>query len=231
MLVDCPGLVFPAVDMPKQLQILCGIFPIAQVREPFSAIQYMGKFVPIEKIYKLNLQDARNKPDKFDPSKGEIEWSAWMICEAYAEKRGYHTRSGLDVHRTGLEILFDIIDGRLILYFLPNQTSINMGDFSEERLCKPLTELSPEETATISDLTSNTDDSTAATSKASERRSRKKGEKLVAVVNVPKEPTAPTTGEESEESEEDEDDYEEDLNEEDDDAEAATSSNPWDALS
>jgi hypothetical protein len=32
MLCDCPGLVFPAVELPKPLQILCGIFPIAQVR-------------------------------------------------------------------------------------------------------------------------------------------------------------------------------------------------------
>lgn len=236
MLVDCPGLVFPAVDMPKQLQILCGIFPIAQVREPFSAIQYMAKFVPIEKIYKLNIADARNKPDKFNPAKGEIEWSAWMICEAYAEKRGYHTRSGLDVHRAGLEILFDIIDGRLILYFLPNQTTINMGDFSEERLCKPLTELSPEEKDKLADIATNINEWSAETSSAPQGRTKKRGEKLVAVANVPKGPSAAdtTTDEESEEGEEDgETDDEGDDNEGGSDVqgETATSSNPWDVLS
>ena len=139
MLVDCPGLVFPAVDMPKQLQILCGIFPIAQVREPFSAIQYMAKFVPVEQVYQLNLSDARD-PVKYDKSKGEIPWSAWMICEAYAEKRGYHTRRGLDVHRAGLEILFDVIDGRVVLYFLPNQTHISLGAYTDPdgKICHPL---------------------------------------------------------------------------------------------
>ena len=31
-LCDCPGLVFPAVDMPKPLQVLSGLYNIAQVR-------------------------------------------------------------------------------------------------------------------------------------------------------------------------------------------------------
>lgn len=53
VLCDSPGIVFPAVDVPKQLQILCGIFPIAQVREPYSAIEYLAERVHIENIYKL----------------------------------------------------------------------------------------------------------------------------------------------------------------------------------
>lgn len=30
-LCDCPGLVFPAVDISKELQVLSGVFPISQV--------------------------------------------------------------------------------------------------------------------------------------------------------------------------------------------------------
>lgn len=225
MLVDCPGLVFPAVDMPKQLQILCGIFPIAQVREPFSAIQYMSKFVPIEKIYKLNVNDCMSKLDKYDPSKGEIEWSAWMICEAYAAKRGYHTRSGLDVHRAGLEILFDIIDGRLILYFLPNQSTINMGDFSEERLCKPLTPLSPAD-AKLPELPS-----ASLEESSGKGRSKRvmKGEKLVAVATAPKPAQAEDDSDSEEEEEEPEDIGAAVAGGSDDETQG--SSNPWDALS
>src|SRR5205085_956965 len=39
-LVDCPGLVFPSL-IPKPMQVLMGCFPIAQLREPYSAVQYI----------------------------------------------------------------------------------------------------------------------------------------------------------------------------------------------
>lgn len=42
-LCDCPGLVFPS-KVPKTLQILMGSFPIAQLREPFTTVKYLGKF-------------------------------------------------------------------------------------------------------------------------------------------------------------------------------------------
>lgn len=137
MLCDCPGLIFPAVDMPKELQILCGIYPIAQVREPYSAITYLSQFVPVEGIYKL---EPPEQEFDYDPEKGEIEWSAWRICEAYAAKRGYHNRQGrLDVHRAGREILFDVIDGRIVLYFLPNQSDVDIGFYvNEEAMHDPL---------------------------------------------------------------------------------------------
>lgn len=41
-LCDCPGLVFPS-KVPKTLQILMGSFPIAQLREPYTTIKYLGK--------------------------------------------------------------------------------------------------------------------------------------------------------------------------------------------
>lgn len=41
-LCDCPGLVFPS-KVPKVNQVLMGSFPIAQLREPFTTIKYIGK--------------------------------------------------------------------------------------------------------------------------------------------------------------------------------------------
>lgn len=41
-LCDCPGLVFPS-KIPRELQVLMGSFPIAQLREPFTAVRYLGK--------------------------------------------------------------------------------------------------------------------------------------------------------------------------------------------
>jgi len=121
MLCDCPGLVFPACDVPKVLQIICGIYPIAQVREPYTAIKYIAERVPLEEVYRL---------EKLYPDQ---PWNAWEICESYAEKRGYHTQKGRpDTHRAGLEILRDHLDGRVVLYFTPNSAKIDVRVYEEE---------------------------------------------------------------------------------------------------
>jgi len=120
MLCDCPGLVFPACDVPKVLQVVCGIFPLAQLREPYSAIQYIAERIPLETVYKLEKLHT------------DQPWTAWEICESYAEKRGYHTQKGRpDTHRSGLEILRDLLDGRVVLYFTPNSAKINVNVYEE----------------------------------------------------------------------------------------------------
>ena len=73
-LCDCPGLVFPTY-VPKTLQILTGVFPIAQVQEPYSVIQYLAELCPIEKY--LNLKH----PDMEGSESQSFFWSAWAICE------------------------------------------------------------------------------------------------------------------------------------------------------
>jgi hypothetical protein len=118
VLQDCPGLVFPALDVPKPLQVLCGIYPLSQLREPYSAVHYLAERVPVEEIYRL---------EKVNPDE---PWSGWHICQAYAKKRGYTTRRGnYDGHRAGIEILKDVWDGRVVLYFLPYQTHINLHSY------------------------------------------------------------------------------------------------------
>jgi ribosome biogenesis GTPase A len=118
VLQDCPGLVFPALDVPKHLQVLCGIYPLSQLREPYSAVHYLAERVPVEEIYRL---------EKVYP---EEPWSGWHICQAYAKKRGYTTHRGnFNGHRAGIEILKDVWDGRIVLYFLPYQTQINLHSY------------------------------------------------------------------------------------------------------
>lgn len=109
VLCDCPGLVFPALDRPKSLQILCGLYPIAQVREPYSALRYLAERLPIEKMYGLQLPEDNES------------WTPYNICEAYAQKRGYFiAKTGrLDTHRAGLELLYDCIDGKIAISWPP----------------------------------------------------------------------------------------------------------------
>jgi ribosome biogenesis GTPase A len=133
MLCDCPGLVFPAVDVPKLLQVVFGIYPIAQVREPYSSIRYIAERVPLETIYKL---------DKIEEDQ---PWTPYELCESYAEKRGYHTQKGrADTHRAALEILRDHLDGRVVLYFTPNSSRINVGVYDEGAVDIDLNEIKEE---------------------------------------------------------------------------------------
>ena len=122
VLCDCPGLVFPALDRPKALQILCGLFPIAQVREPFSAIRYLAERVAVEKIYGLQYPDT-----------DEPYWTPYSICEAYAIKRGYYVKRGRpDVHRAGLEILRDCVDGVISISWPPPDIDLDAIQVEKE---------------------------------------------------------------------------------------------------
>lgn len=53
-LCDCPGLVFPMVGVPYPLQVLGGQVNIAQVRETFSTLAYVGARFPLERAYNLH---------------------------------------------------------------------------------------------------------------------------------------------------------------------------------
>ena len=67
-LVDSPGLTFPSY-YPKPLQILSGLFPIDQVRSPFTAIGFLAERVNLVQTFQLrHLSD-------------EGAWTAWDICE------------------------------------------------------------------------------------------------------------------------------------------------------
>lgn len=127
-LCDCPGLVFPSY-YPKQLQVLMGCYPISQLREPYSSIQYLAERVDMVAKLKLKPADeiAHEKPAINDgnylPVKNtQSQWSAWSICESWAAHRGFLTaRSGRpDVYRAANHLLRMALDGRtLCMTFYP----------------------------------------------------------------------------------------------------------------
>ncbi|KAG1049820.1 hypothetical protein G6F43_007874 [Rhizopus delemar] len=113
-LCDSPGLVFPAM-IPRSLQILSGMYPIAQVQEPYSAIRYLAEHVPLEKI--LSLVPTDIDLDELQ----DYKWSAWSICEEFAKDRGFYTAKAAqpDVYRAANAILRLTADGRVLLSFKP----------------------------------------------------------------------------------------------------------------
>uniref|UniRef100_H2TUH7 Guanine nucleotide-binding protein-like 1 n=2 Tax=Takifugu rubripes TaxID=31033 RepID=H2TUH7_TAKRU len=119
-LCDCPGLVFPSC-VAKQLQILSGIYPVSQLQEPYSSVGYLCERVPFLSVLKLkhpSLQDG----DQGNQLTEGLSWTAWDVCEAWAEKRGFKTAKAArnDVYRAANSLLRLAVDGRLCLCLRPS---------------------------------------------------------------------------------------------------------------
>ena len=108
-LCDCPGLVFPSL-VPKQVQILSGMYPISQLREPYTTVGYLMARYP-DLIDMLKLKHPNE----------EAEWSPFDLSEAWALKRGFYTAKAArpDLYRAANHILRLATDGRICLYFRP----------------------------------------------------------------------------------------------------------------
>ncbi|XP_032940067.1 guanine nucleotide-binding protein-like 1 isoform X2 [Catharus ustulatus] len=106
-LCDCPGLVFPS-RAPPELQVLAGVYPIAQLQDPYSAVGFLCSRLALPPLLQLR------------PPSG-AGWTAWDICEAWAEKRGYKTARAArnDVARAANGILRLAAEGRLRLSLRP----------------------------------------------------------------------------------------------------------------
>ncbi|XP_076663867.1 nucleostemin 4 [Andrena cerasifolii] len=113
-LCDCPGLVFPST-VPKQLQILMGSFPIAQVREPYTTIKFLAERIDLLKLLKLQ------HPDNDDT------WSAIDVCDAWASKRNFITArtARLDSYRAANSLLRMALEGKICIYIYPPDWVVN----------------------------------------------------------------------------------------------------------
>uniref|UniRef100_A0A674HGI6 Guanine nucleotide-binding protein-like 1 n=1 Tax=Taeniopygia guttata TaxID=59729 RepID=A0A674HGI6_TAEGU len=114
-LCDCPGLVFPS-RAPPELQVLAGVYPIAQLQDPYSAVGFLGSRLALPPLLQL-------RPP------GDGGWTAWELCEAWAEKRGYKTARAArnDVARAANGLLRLAAEGRLRLCFRPPGYSQEKG--------------------------------------------------------------------------------------------------------
>ncbi|CAD7971511.1 unnamed protein product [Amoebophrya sp. A120] len=112
VVMDCPGLLFPRKHCPRTVYELTGLLPIAQVRETYSAVRFLFEEakVPLDKIYGVTIDMIDDDSCK---AKAKNLWTPQSFLEVYADKKNYTlARSGApDVHRAGLEIIRDCVDG------------------------------------------------------------------------------------------------------------------------
>ncbi|KAI8431578.1 hypothetical protein MSG28_016067 [Choristoneura fumiferana] len=156
-LCDCPGLVFPSLA-PRPVQILMGSYPIAQLREPYTTIRYLGERLDLPSLLRISHPD------------NEDTWSPRDICDGWAKKRGYLTAKAarLDTYRAANSILRMALDGKICLWLRPPGFAAERDAIqsSEElkyvRWVQALTSEPPAATSTSSESDGQTDTPTDA---------------------------------------------------------------------
>uniref|UniRef100_A0A7S0FKX6 Guanine nucleotide-binding protein-like 1 n=1 Tax=Pyrodinium bahamense TaxID=73915 RepID=A0A7S0FKX6_9DINO len=126
-LCDSPGIVFPRLDVPREAQIVGMLIPLAQVREPFSAIRWVMEraVTPLHELLNLravtlrqllDLQEAGIEALRMDrevEDAGPMPWSPMLICAQYAMQRGLVKGGRPDCMQAGTEILQRVLEGRV----------------------------------------------------------------------------------------------------------------------
>ncbi len=130
------------------MQECAGVVPLAQVREPYSAVRFLCEALPLPQLLGIKPEEdtvfssAGTRAGAGGGSSGIAgvslfdeegsahaaaaplsRWSPYSLCEAYAEKKGIRiARTGApDTHAAGRAILYDTVDGVLPLYWEPPQ--------------------------------------------------------------------------------------------------------------
>ncbi|KAL7715620.1 Guanine nucleotide-binding protein-like 1 [Entamoeba marina] len=108
ILADCPGMMFPVTHQSQLIQVICGVYPLSQLREPYSIVRFFLERLPLEKVYGIDLSE---------------NMSVIEFVESLALKKGYITgKAGrADVHKAAREILSDCVNGRIVFMFEPKQ--------------------------------------------------------------------------------------------------------------
>lgn len=121
---DSPGVIFPKLHIGREIQILFGLYPISQVREPYTAIRYLAEYLSpntLPEIYKLVPIDDYGDDVIDVDAIGAYQWSPYRIIESFAKKKQFFIKGGrFDMHRAANYILRDAVCGdRVILSFDP----------------------------------------------------------------------------------------------------------------
>lgn len=144
---DSPGLVFPRLNVPRESQIVGMLIPVAQVREPFSALRWVMehsiqplpdalglKGVSLQQVldWHSNGVDVLRLDGTLDEGEGPVPWSPMLLCAQYASQRGLVKAGRPDCIAAGTEILQRVLDGRVPYRVKPPEPDCALPEAGEE---------------------------------------------------------------------------------------------------
>mmetsp|Transcript_65182 Transcript_65182/g.172696 ORF Transcript_65182/g.172696 Transcript_65182/m.172696 type:complete len:559 (-) Transcript_65182:77-1753(-) len=146
-LCDSPGVIFPRLEVPREAQVIGMLIPLAQVREPFSALRWVMehsskplnemlhvKAVTMPRV--LELQEGGTDTLTLNAliTDEAVPWSPMLLCAQYATQRGLMNAGRPDCHRAGMEILERVLEGRLPYSVRPPQYLPNLARTQTENV-------------------------------------------------------------------------------------------------
>lgn len=133
-LCDSPGVVFPRLEVPREAQIVGMLVPLAQVREPFSAIRWVMersekplsellglkpvKLRRVRELLEAGLETLQLNLVEAEDDDEVVPWSPMLLCAQLATQRGFVQNGRPDCMKAGTEILERVLSGR-IAYSVP----------------------------------------------------------------------------------------------------------------
>ena len=141
-LCDSPGVVFPRLEVPREAQIVGMLVPLAQVREPFSAIRWVmerSRSKPLSELLGLKAVKLRRVRELLEAGLETLQlnlveaedddeivpWSPMLLCAQLASQRGFVQNGRPDCMKAGTEILERVLAGRIAYSVPPPETTIS----------------------------------------------------------------------------------------------------------
>ncbi|CAL1161988.1 unnamed protein product [Cladocopium goreaui] len=141
-LCDSPGVVFPRLEVPREAQIVGMLVPLAQVREPFSAIRWVMersekplaellglkpvKLRRVRELFEAGLETLQLNLVEAEDDDEVVPWSPMLLCAQLATQRGFVQNGRPDCMKAGTEILERVLSGR-IAYSVPPPAATASG--------------------------------------------------------------------------------------------------------
>lgn len=120
-----------------------GSFPIAQVREPFSTVQYIAERLDLPQLLKLQHPEGDDEWSSLDICDGKIIlnyltpvmqvscFNSWVfvLLLGWAIKRGFYTAKAArpDSHRAANHLLRMALDGKITMCLNPPEYNKKKG--------------------------------------------------------------------------------------------------------
>lgn len=121
LLCDCPGLVFPSLQISRAHMVLNGILRIDELRDHAPSVQLLCKLIGrkrLEEFYAIVLPQPSPDELDFDPERAPYHYE---LLGTYGRQRGFLTINGAkpDLSKAARIVLKDFVTGRLLYCHAP----------------------------------------------------------------------------------------------------------------